>query len=238
MTTAHILLVEDDAHIAEVVLYALQEHGFRCTRAPDGREGLDLFRRHTPDLVLLDLGLPGIQGLDLVREMRREQPRVPIIIVTARTEEVDRVTGLELGADDYVTKPFSPRELVARVRAVLRRDARVAGGAAPPSLLRAGPIAVSPDDLAATCAGRPLSLSRQELKLLESLMRHPARVFSRDALVDLIYAGEACVTDRSIDAQVKRIRKRVADVRPDLDPIQTVYGLGYKLNSALAAEPE
>lgn len=229
MSGEDILIVEDEAHIADVVEYALQAHGFRCRRAGDGREGWTLFTRETPALVLLDLNLPGIQGLDLFGEMRRAQPGVPVIMLTSRTDEVDRVTGLELGADDYVTKPFSPRELVARVRAVLRRDVRGAAGA--DAGLRAGSLTLEPANLSAAVDGRPLGLSRQEFTLLEALMRHPARIFTRDALVALIHDGQACVTDRSIDAQVKRIRRHVETLRPGFDPIETVYGVGYKLNS-------
>ncbi len=228
MPEGYILIVEDEAHIADVVEYALAAHGFACRRAADGRGGWTLFHQSPPILVLLDLNLPGIPGLDLFADMRRAQPDVPVIMLTARTDEVDRVTGLELGADDYVTKPFSPRELVARVRAVLRRDAR---GTSPATrTLRAGPLALDPAGLRATIDGHPLALSRQEFTLLEALMRHPARLFSRDALIDLIHAGQACVTDRSIDALVKRIRKHADALQPGFDPIETVYGMGYKFN--------
>ncbi|MCX7590196.1 MAG: response regulator transcription factor [Kiritimatiellae bacterium] len=137
------------------------------------------------------------------------------------------MTGLEEGADDYVTKPFSARELAARVRAVLRRVRRVSPQ--PEKVLSAGPLQVDTEQLTVTCRGTPLRLSYQEMKLLESLMRYPARIFTREALIDLIYEGQACVTNRSIDAQVKRIRKRVAEVCPGVDPIETVYGLGYRL---------
>jgi two-component system response regulator BaeR len=231
-----ILLIEDEAAIADVVEYVLKEHGFRSRTARDGHEGYAAFRKHAPDMVLLDLNLPGIPGLDLFRRMRQERANLPVIMLTSRTDEVDRVTGLELGADDYVTKPFSPRELVARVRAVLRRHTVGAQDAKPH--LRAGPLTLVPADWNATCGGMPVALSRQEFRLLEALMRHPARVFARDLLIDIIYDGETCVTDRSIDAQVKRIRQRIAEVRPGFDPIQTVYGLGYKFNGTLSSGDE
>ena len=234
MSAEIILVVEDEAQIADVVEYVLEQDGFQPLHAADGVTGLNLFRRHKPDLVILDIALPRMSGLELFQHMRRERPDVPVVLLTCRTDEIDRVAGLEMGADDYVTKPFSPRELVARVRAVLRRVHRPM--AEEPSVLKAGPLQIDTRDLRATCRGKTLRLSYQELKLLECLIRYPARIFTREALIELIYDGEVCVTDRSIDAQVKRIRKRVAEVCPDLDPIETVYGMGYRLAPELSKE--
>jgi len=231
MGRENILLVEDERHIADVVEYILNEHGLAVRTAADGEEGLACFRRHRPDLVILDLKLPGIEGLDLFREMRRIAPRIPVIMLTSRTDEADRITGLELGADDYVTKPFSARELAARVRAVLRRASRPAED--PLRALRAGPVTLDAQALCVTCDGTRVGLSHQEFRLLECLLRHPARIFPRDALIDAVYDGEAVVTDRTVDAQVKRIRRKFAAIRPDVNPIQTVYGMGYKLNQDL-----
>ena len=229
--TRRILVVEDERHIADVVEFALKEHGFEVRVAADGDAGLREFRKWQPRLVVLDLNLPGIPGLDLLTKMRGEQPGIPLVILSARTDETDRVAGLELGADDYVTKPFSPRELVARVRSVLRRaDGGVTND---PAVLEAGPLRVWPDSFRVSYFGKDVALSRNEFRLLERLVRHPARVYARDTLIDAIHDGEGVVTDRSIDAQVKRVRQRLMSIRGDLDPIQTVYGIGYKLSQSL-----
>jgi DNA-binding response OmpR family regulator len=222
-----ILLVDDEPAIADVVVYALEENGFRVAAVRDGDQGLQSFRRLQPDLVILDLGLPGLSGLDLFREMRRLRPAVPVVMLTARSEEADRIVGLELGADDYVTKPFSPRELVARVRAVLRRTQPAAPGGH--AALRVGPIEMDAERSRVSCFGREMPLSRPEFRLLECLLREPLRTFSRDALIDCIHDGETVVTDRSIDANVKRLRAKFAEVKRGFDPIQTVYGFGYRL---------
>ena len=227
-----ILLVDDEQHIADVVVYVLQQNGFKALTARDGDTGLKLFAQYRPDLVILDLNLPGIAGIDLFRGMRRLQPQVPIIMLTSRTDEVDKVLGLEIGADDYVTKPFSPRELVARVRAVLRRT----DGAAhhcEEARLRYGPLELDAEAFHLSYFGRRLMLTRSEFRLVESLVRHPARVFTRDTLISAIYDGDNVVTDRSVDAYVKRLRKKFSEIRPQLDPIETVYGMGYKLNQEI-----
>jgi DNA-binding response OmpR family regulator len=226
-----VLVVEDERHIADVVEFALGEHGFEVRVAPDGDTGLREFRKWQPRLVILDLNLPGMPGLDLLGRMRAEQPDIPLVILSARTEEPDRVAGLEMGADDYVTKPFSPRELVARVRSVLRRADGVTGG--DPAMLEIGPLRVWPDSFRVSYFEEDVALSRNEFRLIELLARHPARVYARDALIDAIHDGEGFVTDRSVDAQVKRVRQRLMSIRGSLDPIQAVYGIGYKLNQAL-----
>ncbi len=233
--TDRILLIDDEQHIVDVVVYVLGEHGFATDTALDGDSGLDLFRRRRPDLVLLDLTLPGMGGLDLFREMKHLDPAVPVIMLTSRGEEVDRVLGLEIGADDYVTKPFSPRELAARVRAVLRRARGGAGGPAG-ERIRHGPFEIDPRGYVLAYYGSRILLTRQEFRLLAALVRFPARVFTRDNLMDRIYDGENCVTDRSIDACVKRIRRKLQKIRPGLDPILTVYGIGYKLNEAISVD--
>lgn len=229
--TSTVLLVDDEQHIADVVVYALEEHRFRTVTALDGDQGLAQFRRESPALVLLDLNLPGLSGLDLFAIMRRERPRQPIIMLTSRSEELDRVLGLELGADDYVTKPFSPRELVARVRAVLRR-----AGASPTDgddVLVAGPLRLDEAAFTLTVGGQPIPLTRPEFQLMAHLLRHPAHVFTRDILVRHLYDDSHPVTDRSIDATVKRLRRKVQESRPGLDPIESVYGVGYKLRHGL-----
>lgn len=222
-----ILIVEDDGGIAEVVTFVLQQDGYETQTASDGEDAIKRFDAFHPDLVLLDLGLPGISGLDLFHRFRRIAPQVPVIIATSRNEETDRIAGLEMGADDYVTKPFSPRELAARVRAVLRRVHRP--DETPLGVLRAGGLVVRMDELRAELNGHPLHLSHQELSLLACLMRHPARIYTRDVLINAIYDGQTAVSDRTIDAQVKRLRQKISAVDPTVDPIQTLYGMGYKL---------
>ena len=230
-----ILLVDDEPRIADVVEYELEEHGFAVRLAADGDTGLELFRQEDPDLVLLDLGLPGLSGLELFQAMRAHRPRIPVIMLTCRSGEVDRVVGLEMGADDYVTKPFSPRELAARVKAVLRRAANSGGD--PEGPLRQGPFTLDEEAFAITYFDRPLALTRSEFRLLAALLRHPARVFPRDVLMTHLYDDDHLVTDRTIDVYVKRLRGKCTAVRPGVDPIETVYGVGYKLHHPLEEAP-
>ena len=227
-----ILLVDDEQHIVDVVEYILKENAFDVTTASDGDAGLRKFADVNPDLVILDLNLPGMSGLDLFREMRRLRPSVPVVMLTSRAEEIDRVVGLELGADDYVTKPFSPRELAARVRAVLRRTER-ASAETRPNRLTHGPIELDAEAFTLSYFLTEIPLTRSEFKFMECLVQFPARVFTRDMLMDRIYDGEHVVTDRSIDAYVKRLRRKFTEVRDSVDPITTVHGLGYKLNHNL-----
>ncbi len=226
---SEILIVEDEVDIADVIEFVLQQDGYSTTVASDGDMAAKLFSSKRPDLVVLDLSLPGISGIELFHLFRQESPDVPIIIATSRSEESDRIAGLEMGADDYVTKPFSARELVARVRAVLRRAKGPANHNA--SILHAGKIMVDSESLRVEYDGQPVSLSHQELTLLACLMRHPARIYTRDVLVDLIYDGDAFVSDRTVDAQVKRIRHKFEEIESGFDPIHTVYGMGYKFRS-------
>jgi DNA-binding response OmpR family regulator len=224
-----ILVVDDEQHIVDVVVYILEQNAFEVLTAPDGEAGLLLFENERPDLVVLDLTLPGMSGLDLFGRMREIRPEIPVIMLTSRNEEIDRILGLELGADDYVTKPFSTRELAARVKTVLRR-ANGSDTEQEKRLLVHGPIEVDRESFSVKYFGRHLKLTRSEFRLTECLVRYPARVFTRDALIDTIYDDEHVVTDRSIDAYVKRVRKKFFEVRPGVNPIETVHGLGYKLN--------
>ena len=223
--------MDDEQHIVDVVEYILKENAFDVTAAPDGDAGLRKFTDGNPDLVILDLNLPGMAGLDLFREMRRLRPSVPVVMLTSRAEEIDRVVGLELGADDYVTKPFSPRELAARVRAVLRRTERAPSEARPNRFVQ-GPLELDAEAFTLSYFHTDIPLTRSEFKFMECLVRYPARVFTRDMLIDRIYDGEHVVTDRSIDAYVKRLRRKFTEGHR-LDPITTVHGLGYKLNHNL-----
>jgi DNA-binding response OmpR family regulator len=226
-----ILAIDDEQHILDVVEYVLQENCFEVVTANDGEAGLKLFDEKRPDLVVLDLMLPNMPGLDVFREMRKRRPEVPVIMLTSRSDEIDRVLGLELGADDYVTKPFSTRELAARVKAVLRRSDRPSGGSG--TSITHGPIKIDTEALSLTYFAQRVQLTRAEFKLMESLVRYPARVFTRDVLINRIYDGEHVVTDRSIDAYIKRLRKKFTEIRAGLDPIETVHGLGYKLSQDL-----
>jgi len=222
-----ILIVDDEPKIVRLVRDYLEHAGFAVTVARDGREALMRARTDPPDLVVLDLGLPGLDGLDVTRSLRRDS-RVPIIMLTARDDETDKVLGLELGADDYVTKPFSPRELVARVRAVLRRQASDSSG----ELLRAGDLVLDLPRLRATVDQRVVSLTATEFQLLATMARQPGRVFTRSQLLDAIHGVAFESYERAIDAHVKNIRRKLeADPRSPRY-LLTVYGVGYRLTDA------
>ena len=219
-----ILVVEDEPNIAELVRDYLVRGGFQVVVAHDGESGLREARLRKPDLVVLDLGLPKQDGLDVVRELRKSS-NVPVVILTARGEEADRILGLELGTDDYVVKPFSPRELVARVRAVLRRtDAR--GG--PAEVYRAGDLEVDTTRLRASVGGEQVDLTAMELQLLATLVREPGRVFTRGQLLDALHGVAFESFERAIDAHIKNIRKKIEPIPSKPRYIQTVYGVGYR----------
>ncbi|UDY34927.1 response regulator transcription factor [Dermatobacter hominis] len=202
-----ILVVEDDPNLSEVVERYLRRDGFEVERVADGDAGLQRAMEWLPDLVVLDIMLPGIDGLEVCRRLRAEAP-IPVVMLTARTEEDDRVLGLELGADDYVTKPFSPRELAARVRAVLRRSAGSVGGVTDGALLRAGSIEVDPVAHEARRDGVPIHLTAKEFELLAHLMRHPRRAFGRAELLESVWGwtyGDAA----TVTVHVRRLRTKV-----------------------------
>ncbi len=224
VTNPLILIVEDEERLAALVADYLTVAGFRTHRIADGAQVLDWFRVNGPDLVLLDLMLPGKDGLSLCRELRAET-QVPIIMTTARVEEIDRLLGLELGADDYVCKPYSPRELVARVKAVLRRTL-----AAPPAPASDGPgrIELHPDSLRVRAGDREIELTAVEFALLATLHQSPGRIFSRERLMDRIYSDHRVVSDRTIDSHVKKLRRRLGDLVPERELIHSVYGVGYR----------
>jgi two-component system alkaline phosphatase synthesis response regulator PhoP len=219
-----ILVVDDEPKIVKQARDYLQRGGFRVIDAPDGKTALVRARGERPDLVVLDLNLPEMDGLDVCRALRRESD-VPIIMLTARVDETDRLIGLELGADDYITKPFSPRELVARVRAVLRR---VHGGVHQPGLVRVGDLEVDLEGHKVTRGGEPIHLTRSEFNLLAVLAQHPGQTFTRAQLLDRLHGVAYDGFDRSIDAHIKNLRRKL---EPDLaEPrfVLTVYGVGYK----------
>jgi DNA-binding response OmpR family regulator len=223
--TKTILVVEDERKIAAVLKSYLEQAGFRVFTAGDGQTALTTFRHEQPDLVLLDLMLPGIDGLDVCRILRREST-VPIIMLTARAEEADRVIGLELGADDYVVKPFSPREVVARVRAVLRR---VAGEVSPSTILRVGDLVLDLAGHQVTIAGRPIELTPTEFALLATLARSPGRTFTRAQLLQQIQERPLESLERTVDVHVRNLRAKIEPDPRNPRYILTVYGIGYKL---------
>jgi two-component system alkaline phosphatase synthesis response regulator PhoP len=220
----HILVVDDEPRIAEIVRDYLQRASYRVTTATNGADALAVARAQHPDLIVLDLGLPHLDGLDVTRALRK-QSNVPIIMLTARVDENDRLIGLELGADDYITKPFSPKELVARVRAVFRR---VDGAGEPGDIVRAGEVTLDRRRMQTTVADRPVDLTPTEFELLATLARQPGRVFTRAQLLDAIRGLEAESFDRAIDAHVKNLRRKVEPDPRNPRYVLTVYGVGYK----------
>jgi len=225
MSRAHVLVVEDEARLARLLADYLEREGFRTTVLGDGEAVVPWVREHAPDLVLLDLMLPGRDGLAVCRDLRAFS-RVPVIMVTARVEEIDRLLGLELGADDYVCKPFSPREVVARVKAVLRRTAPPDGPPAPADAQ--GVLALDADALRVRAGGREAELTAVEFQLLQTLMRHPGRIFSRGLLMERIYDDGRVVSDRTIDSHVKKLRRKLSALLPGEELIHSVYGAGYR----------
>ena len=220
-----ILLVDDEQKIVKTVRAYLENAGFRVVTAGDGQAALTAYRHEKPALVILDLGLPGMDGLDVARALRKDS-NVPLIMLTARVDEADRLIGLELGADDYVTKPFSPREVVARVRAVLRRAGAEYEPAAPPIV--AGEVTIDPERRQVAVAGRPIELTPTEFDLLTVLARHPGRVFTRLELLDRVqgYAFEGY--ERTVDAHVKNLRQKLEPDPRQPRYLLTVFGVGYK----------
>jgi two-component system phosphate regulon response regulator PhoB len=227
-----IYIVEDEEDILDLIQYNLGREGFRTTGIRDGREALDRIRRDNPDLVLLDLMLPGLDGLEICRRLKEDPVTkdLPIVMVTAKGEESDVVLGLGLGADDYVVKPFSPRELVARVKAVLRRGPVSDGREIAERVTREG-IVVDIGRHEVHVDGAPVTLTATEMRLLHFLASHPGRVFTRDHLLSRVIGEHAVVIDRNIDVHVGSIRKKLGDRR---DCIETVRGVGYRFRDSLS----
>jgi two-component system OmpR family response regulator len=222
----HILIVDDEARIRDVVSYALQKEGYRITAATDGRAALEAVGRGGIDLVVLDVMMPEVDGLEVCRRIRARS-KVPILFLSARSEEIDRVLGLELGGDDYLIKPFSPRELVARVRAVFRRiDDPERVKAEAPAVLRHRGIELDPDRHEVRCSGRVVPLTPTEFGVLGALLERPGVVLSRGQLMQKAYKYDNLITERTIDTHVRRIRAKFRET--GLDPIATVHGVGYK----------
>jgi two-component system, OmpR family, response regulator BaeR len=214
----HVLVVEDEPKIAALLRDYLAASCYRVSVLDSGEGAVEWVRAHAPDVILLDVMLPGADGLAICRGVRAFS-NVPILMVTARVEEIDRLLGLELGADDYICKPFSPREVVARVRAVLRR-------ASSPASTEPPPIQLDEERFEARVHGRPLTLTPVEFRLLRKLAAQPGRVFSRTQLIDALYLDHRVVSDRTVDSHVKNLRRKLADA--GVDPIGSVYGVGYR----------
>jgi len=233
---AQILLLEDEQAIADTLLYVLRSEGFGVTHVRLVQEALAAFRQQPPDLALLDVGLPDGNSFDLCREIRRHS-ELPIVFLTARSEEIDRVLGLELGADDYVTKPFSPREVCARIRAILRRTRRPDPDApparppepVPPPPPPAGTLVLDEAAQRVHCRGEPLALTRYEYLLLATLMRRPLRIFTRAELMDLVWADAPDTSERTIDAHIKLLRAKLRERGLESELIQTHRHMGYAI---------
>ncbi len=235
MTRPRILIVEDEPGIADTIQYALRTDGFEPAWCATGEEALARARDSAPALVILDVGLPDTSGFEIFKRLR-ETSDVPVVFLTARSDEIDRVVGLELGADDYIAKPFSPRELVARVRSILRRSAKAsAGSAAVDAPAPASPIAVDEGRMQVRYYGRALELSRYEFGLLKTLASRPGHVFTREALLDRVWGDDSESMDRTVDAHVKTLRAKMKAIAPGLEPIRTLRGSGYALAEDLPA---
>lgn len=218
-----VVLVEDDANIADLVDLYLREAGFRVYQASDGSRGLDVVKQRSPKLVILDVGLPGeIDGLEVCRRLRSTSD-IPIIMLTARDSEIDRVLGLELGADDYVAKPFSPRELVARVKAILRRADGPRSDT--PSVITLGEVEVDTARREARLGGRPVALAAREFDLLQYLAENQGLALSRRQLLDGVWGADWVGDERTVDVHVRQLRKKLADALP----LDTVWGVGYRM---------
>ncbi len=226
MTKAKILIVDDESNIVEVVKYNLDKEGFRTSVAYDGAKALELARQNLPDLILLDLMLPEVDGLEVCRILKQEEKtrHIPIIMLTGKTTETDKVLGLEMGADDYVTKPFSPRELLARIRVALRRVA----APAPAELFRLGPLNVDWGRHVASIHGRPVDLTAKEFELLTALIHAKGRMLTRAALLERVWGFDQAdeIETRTVDFHISRLRKKL---RPVADRIVTVKNAGYRL---------
>ncbi|WP_441233739.1 response regulator [Bradyrhizobium sp. 930_D9_N1_4] len=223
-----ILIVDDESHIREVVRVALKKAGMDVIDARDGKEALARFAADKPDLIVLDIGMPEFDGLDVCREIRKSSD-VPILFLSARDEEIDRILGLEIGGDDYVTKPFSPRELVARVNVILRRLSPRHGEAkASPAALSQGGLLIDPEQHVATFAGTQLKLTAIEFGILRAFLTRPTSVFNREQLMRAAYQLNIQVSDRTIDSHIRNIRAKLAVLNCE-NVIETIHGVGFKL---------
>jgi two-component system response regulator RegX3 len=226
-----ILIVEDEASFSEALAFLLTKEGFETAIAEDGRQAINMFNADGADLILLDLMIPEVSGVEVCRTIRT-QSQVPIIMLTAKDAEIDKVVGLELGADDYVTKPYSSRELIARVKAVLRRGQTEDGSNQDQDLLEVGPIRLNIGKHQVFVSGNPVALPLKEFELLEFLMRNAGRVLTRSQLIDRVWGGDYYGDTKTLDVHIKRLRAKVEADPANPILIQTIRGLGYKLENA------
>ena len=226
----NILIIEDDPDTSRLVGLYLSRDGYKVLAALDGLEGLRLARESKPDLIVLDLMLPGMSGMDICRELR-EESMVPIVMLTARVDEHDRLEGLDTGADDYVTKPFSPRELAARIRAVLRRTAREALERGPEDITH-GAVKLNLRQHVARVGGSQVSLTPTEFRLLSLFVREPGRTFTREQIINRVFGYDFDGYDRTVDAHIANLRRRLGVKRGEAEYINTVYGVGYRFGNA------
>lgn len=224
---ARVLIVDDEPAIVDAIQYALETEGFETVCFSSGMPILEALEEHPADLIVLDIGLPDISGFELCKEIRRKSP-IPIIFLTARADEIDRIVGLEIGGDDYITKPFSPREVSARVKAVLRRSCPNNHDSTNHEA-----FAVNESKRQISFYGTALDLSRYEYEILKTFIRRPGHVLSRDQLMNMVWDQPECSLDRTIDAHIKNIRAKLRSIRPDSDPIVTHRGMGYSLRDDL-----
>ena len=233
MKKGTILVIDDEKDLIELVRYNLEKEGFDVIAANDGQSGLEVVKRHRPDLVVLDLMMPGLDGLQVCQRLRSDprSGRIPVIMLTAKATEADRVVGLELGADDYITKPFSPREVVARVKAVLRRSTPEHNQQ---QVIRSGDLTIDLGGHEVSYRGQRVALTATEFRILEFLAARPGRVFSRDEIIDAALGNETAVFDRTIDVHITAIRRKLGQ---GSEQIETVRGFGYKFRHAADAVP-
>jgi two-component system, OmpR family, response regulator len=227
-----ILVVDDDPHIRDVVRFAFEKSGMNISIATDGKEALRQFDRNVHDLIVLDVGMPEMDGLEVCRQIRKTA-ETPILFLSARDEEIDRILGLEIGGDDYVTKPFSPRELVARVNAILRRT-RNTPQPAESNTFRHGELTIDADSRTASFSNKPVALTALEFSILRTLVARPGFVFTRELILDAAYAGNIHVADRTIDSHIRNIRAKMAAAGCE-SAIETVHGVGFKLGRCRAS---
>ena len=225
-----ILIVEDESSFSEALAFLLGKEGFETVVAEDGRQALDTFSREGADLILLDLMIPEVSGVEVCRTIRTTS-NVPIIMLTAKDAEIDKVVGLELGADDYVTKPYSSRELIARIKAVLRRGVAEDGSIQEQDLMEVGPVRLNIGKHQVSVNGSPVALPLKEFELLEFLMRNSGRVLTRSQLIDRVWGGDYYGDTKTLDVHIKRLRAKIEDDPANPVLIQTIRGLGYKLES-------
>jgi len=225
-TPKHIIVIDDESDIRDLIVYNLKKEGFSIDTASDGESGLSKIQKHLYDLVILDLMLPGIQGMELCKILRNDPKtsKIPIIMLTAKSEEIDKILGLEMGADDYITKPFSPRELIARVKAILRRTIQKSE---PEKILKIGNLEIDKERYIVNVSGNQVKLSATEFKLLVYLAERKGRVFSRDQLLDAVWRDEAFVEPRTVDVHIRRLRSSIEEDPANPRYIKTLRGIGY-----------